>query len=154
MELKQRSEASLAGIAGRGCGPGALLALDASTRTLEPAVKSLTRANLELTQYWARRAHAALEAPHNLARCRTPQQGMHETIRLLRAAAEDTRRTGEMVTRLWTMALQQPSPLMTAWLAACQSLVPRPATTQAARPVPAAIQRDVITFPERPARRI
>lgn len=152
MGLKQRPEALLASIAGQGFGPGALSALEASARTMQPAMKSLTRANLELTQFWARRARASLETPHRLSRCRTPQQCMHETIKLAREAAEDTRHTGEMVMRLWTMALQQPSPLMTAWLAASQSLVPQPVNSPAAPPAAQAVQRDVITFPERSGR--
>jgi hypothetical protein len=115
-------------------------------------LKSLTRANLELTQYWARRTRAGLEAPHRLSRCRTPQQFAHETIRLAREATEDMRHTGETVLKLWTLALQQPSPLMSAWLAAGQTLAPRAASSPVTL-APRGVQRDVITFPERSARR-
>ena len=157
MRANQQPVALLAGMAGRGCGGvGALSALEASARTVEPAMKSLTQANLELTQFWARRIRASLEAPQMLARCRTPQQGMVEAIRLTREAAEDARRTGEVVLRWWTIAAQQPAPLMTAWLAATQSLAPAHAAfapVAASAQAASKVQRDVITFPERPARR-
>ncbi|KAB2847303.1 MAG: hypothetical protein F9K44_13775 [Hyphomicrobiaceae bacterium] len=149
MRVNQRPESILAGLAGRAYGPSALSALDTSAKSMEPSVKSVTRANLELTQFWARRARATLETPHRLSRCRTPQQCMHEAIRLAHEAADDVRRTGETVLRLWTMALQQPSPLLYAWMAAGQSLTPQAGRTAEA---PRAVQRDVITFPERSGR--
>lgn len=156
MRGNQQPVALLASMAGRGCGGmGALSALDASAKTAEPAMKSLTRANLELTQFWARRMRATLEIPHLLSRCRTPQQSMLETIKVAREAAEDTRRTAETVMRWWTLAVQQPAPLMTAWLAAAQSLAPQSASAPPVAPATpdAPAQRDVITFPERPSRR-
>lgn len=104
--------------------------LDTAAQGLEPAVKSVARANLEVIGFWNRRAQAWLEIPGQLSRCRTPQD-------LFTAQ-----------TQFWQTAFSQYQDSTRKVMALYSQAVPGVLAGAAAARKP---ERDFITFPEPPA---
>ena len=55
----------------------------------EPVLKSVSRWNLELMGFTARRTRAWIEIPAQLSRCKTPQDLMREQLQFWQAFARD-----------------------------------------------------------------
>ena len=98
--------------------------LDMMVKGYEPALKSVSRWNLELFGLMARRAQAWLEVSSRLSHCKTPVEVLSEQGKFWQAAAADYVDSSKRLAAAWS---------------ACATM---PKLNGSAQP------RDYITFPE------
>ncbi len=78
---------------------------DAAAQGLEPAIKNVARANLEVLGFWNRRAQAWMEIPALMSRCRTPQDVMGMQTQFWQTAAAQYQDSSRKVMTLYAQAM-------------------------------------------------
>jgi hypothetical protein len=89
-------EASLRMMSSSGTGQ-----LEQTVMAFQPFWKGMARWQLELMSYGSRQAHAAVQLPQRLTRCRTFHEVAAEEARYFEVAAQQTAETAQRLAAIW-----------------------------------------------------
>jgi hypothetical protein len=82
--------------------------LDVMVKNCEPAIKGVSRWNLELVGLLARRSQAWLEVPARLMQCKTPVDLVNEQVRFWQSAAADYTEGSRRLSAAWGACAAMP----------------------------------------------